>query len=114
MHSEPQCLGVLVAVGIRDPGFVAAVRLAEAALDRGMEVYFYLLDEAVPGVAETRIQSLRARGTRLFACAYAARQRGLRLGDQAVWVGLTSLAELATSVDRFVGFTRRTAGEERP
>ena len=77
-----------------------------AAMTQGIEVYLYCIDDAVAGVAESELQSLRHRGLRLFACAYAAQRRGLSFTDRevAVFAGLGSLHDIQSHTDRFVAF----------
>ena len=78
--------------------------MAEAALNAGTQVYLYCIDAAILGVNDQRLQSLRARGLNLFACAYAAQRRRLPLGETAVFSGLSVLNELIAGTDRFVSF----------
>ena len=94
--------GIPIALGGQVIAFL--VGLAEAAVKRGVEVYLYCIDEAVTGVGDDRLQALRARGLRLFACAYAARRRGCAVSDQALFVGLGTLGDLIAGTDRFLSF----------
>ena len=82
--------------------FRHGVRLAEAALNEQVTVYLYCIDEGVYGVADPRLQTLRARGLKLYACAYGAQRRGLSRDDQAVYAGLTIVSELMAATDRFI------------
>jgi hypothetical protein len=79
--------------------------LAAAALERGWDAYLYCLDDAVAGVGHPELQALRARGLKLYACAYGAHQRGLPVDDQATYAGLTVVSDLAAGVDRFISFS---------
>ncbi len=100
----PQKLGVLVSSAPQRSNFIHALGLAEAALDRGVAVYFYLIDEAVTGIDDTRLQSLRKRGLHLFACAFGAKKRNLVTDDRATWAGLATASDLIAATDRFVSF----------
>jgi sulfur relay (sulfurtransferase) complex TusBCD TusD component (DsrE family) len=97
-------LGLLLSTSPGQPAFQHGLCLAEVALDEGVEVYVYCVDEAVRGVAEPRLQALAARGLKLFACAYAAQRRQINLNDQATLAGLASLSDLMAATDRFLSF----------
>jgi sulfur relay (sulfurtransferase) complex TusBCD TusD component (DsrE family) len=97
-------LGLLLAAGPDQQNFTHGLGLAAAAVAAGVEVYVYCLDEAVRGIDDDRLQRLRVKGLRLYACAEAARRRGLPLTDHAVFAGLAALAELVDRTDRFVSF----------
>jgi hypothetical protein len=55
-------------------------------------------------VAAPEIQALEARGQSLFGCAYGAGNRKIATDDAAAWSGLTVLADVVGSTDRFVSF----------
>lgn len=97
-------LGILVSVGPGEAGFQHALGLAEVALTAEVDVYFYCLDDAVVGVAEPRLQALRSRGLKLYACAYGAQRRGLPPTADAVFAGLTVVSDLVSATDRFLSF----------
>ncbi|MBU6401047.1 MAG: DsrE family protein [Verrucomicrobia bacterium] len=97
-------LGILLSTPPAHPNFNHALRLAETALAKGVQVFLYCIDEAVAGVEQPRVQQLQARGVKLFACAYAARRRSLALEDHAVLAGLSVVSELVAGTDRFVSF----------
>lgn len=97
-------LGILLSASPEQENFEHSVRLASAALEQGLQVYFYCLDEAVAGLAHERLQALRPRGLNLFACAYGAQRRNLSLGDLAAFAGLGTVNDLIANTDRFVSF----------
>jgi sulfur relay (sulfurtransferase) complex TusBCD TusD component (DsrE family) len=97
-------LGLLLSAPPEDPNFQRGLCLAKTALGRGVDVYLYCIDEAVKGVGDPLLQSLSARGLKLYACAYAAQRRGLPVTEEAVFAGLTIVNDLITSTDRFVSF----------
>jgi sulfur relay (sulfurtransferase) complex TusBCD TusD component (DsrE family) len=97
-------LGVLLSTHPDQPAFQHGLYLAEAALNEGVEVYLYCIDDAIHGVGQPRLQSLAARGLKLYACAFAAQRRGLPVNDKAVFAGLGALSDLMTATDRFVSF----------
>jgi sulfur relay (sulfurtransferase) complex TusBCD TusD component (DsrE family) len=97
-------LGLLLSTPPAQPGFQHGLSLAQAALEEGLEVYLYCVDEAVRGADEPRLQSLAARGLKLFVCAFNAQQRGLERSPHAIYAGLALLSDLMASTDRFVSF----------
>jgi sulfur relay (sulfurtransferase) complex TusBCD TusD component (DsrE family) len=97
-------LGLLISCAPANANFLHALRLAETAITRGTSVYLYLIDEAVPGIDDARLQSLRPRGLHLFACAFGAKKRNLVTDERATWVGLATASDLIASTDRFVAF----------
>ena len=97
-------LGVLIACQPDQPGFRHGVRVAEAAMRRGVNVYLYCIDEAVLGVADAELQKLKAGGLNLYACAYGAHKRHLPLTDHATFAGLTVVNDIIAGTDKFVSF----------
>jgi sulfur relay (sulfurtransferase) complex TusBCD TusD component (DsrE family) len=97
-------LGVLLSTSPNQPGFQHGLGLAEAALAGGVEVYLYCIDDAVCGLNEPRLQSLAARGLKLYGCAYAAQRRRLPMDEKTNWAGLGLLSDLMAATDRMVTF----------
>ena len=97
-------LGVLLTTDPAHPNFHPALALMNAALDAGARVYLYCVDEGVRAVATPEVQALKARGASLFGCAYGAHRRHIPVDDSAAWSGLTVLADVVGSTDRFVSF----------
>ena len=97
-------LGILLSTRPDQAPFTHGLHLAATALDRGLHVYLYCIDDAVHGVADPRLQALKARGLNLYACAYGAQRRNLPINDLAAFAGLTVVSDLIASTDRFVSF----------
>ena len=97
-------LGVLLTIRPTHPNFRPALALINAALDAGVRVYLYCIDEGVRRVATPEMQALKERGVSLFGCAYGAGRRKIALDEAAAWSGLTVLADVVGSTDRFVSF----------
>ena len=97
-------LGVLLTTPPAHPNFGPALALMNAALDAGARVYLYCVDDGVRAVASPEVQALKARGASLFGCAYGAQRRNMPVDDSAAWSGLTVLADVVGSTDRFVSF----------
>jgi predicted peroxiredoxin len=97
-------LGLLLSTRPDQPGFKHGLGLAEAALSAGVEVYLYCIDDAVRGIDDPRLQSMAARGLKLYACAYAAQRRDLPVSGAAIFAGLGVVSDLIAATDRFVSF----------
>lgn len=97
-------LGILLSTAPEQPAFQHGVRLAEAAMEEGLVVYLYCIDEAIYGIGDPRLQPLPARGLKLFACAQAAETRNLPMNGDATYAGLGVLSDLMAATDRFVSF----------
>jgi sulfur relay (sulfurtransferase) complex TusBCD TusD component (DsrE family) len=97
-------LGVLLTTPPSHPNFRPALALMNAALDANVRVYLYCVDEGVRAVATPELQAIKERGASLFGCAYGAGRRKIALDETAAWSGLTVLADVAGSTDRFVSF----------
>src|SRR5262249_15755869 len=102
--SEKHKLGILLASGASSPSSKTAVRLAETALDKQIDVYLYLIDDGVYNLDNQRLLDLKKRGVKLFACAYGAQQRGLPVSDKATFSGLVVLSDIINGCDRFISF----------
>ena len=97
-------LGLLISSRPDSPKFQYGLRLAETALAEGVDVYLYCIDDAVNGVADPKLQSLKGRGLKLYACAYGANRRNFPLSDKATFAGLTVVSDLIAGTDRFLSF----------
>lgn len=97
-------LGLLLSTQPDSRNFRHGVNLAEAALTAGVKVYLYCIDDAVLGLTDPQLQSLKARGLNLYACAYGAQKRNIPASDLAVFSGLTVVSDLIAGTDRFLSF----------
>lgn len=104
MELRGKKMGILVAAPPDQPGFRHALGLAQSAVQAGVQVYLYCIDEGVTGIADPVLQGLKAKGLNLFGCAYSAQQRGIALTEEAVFAGLTVVSDLMASTDKFVSF----------
>lgn len=97
-------LGLLISSQPESPKFQQGLQLAEAAMDEGVDVYLYCIDDAVSGVNHAKLQTLKERGLKLYACAYGAHRRNFPLSDKATFAGLTIVSDLIAGTDRFLSF----------
>jgi sulfur relay (sulfurtransferase) complex TusBCD TusD component (DsrE family) len=88
-------LGVLLSTGRDHPNLETVVGLSSAALERGADLYLYLIDDGV---------ALPERGAKLFVCAYGCQKRRipLRDADTVTYCGLVVLTDLINATDRFI------------
>ena len=97
-------LGILVSAAPSEPGFRHGLRLAETAVERGVEVYLYCVDEAVRGAEAAELQALAKHGLKLYVCAYGGQKRNVPRNAETHYAGLALLSDLVAAVDRFVSF----------
>jgi sulfur relay (sulfurtransferase) complex TusBCD TusD component (DsrE family) len=102
--SEKKKLGILLAAPATSQSSTTAIRLAETALAKKMDVYLYLIDDGVYNLDNQRLLELKKRGIKLFACAYGAQQRGVPMSDKASFSGLVVLSDIINGCDRFISF----------
>jgi sulfur relay (sulfurtransferase) complex TusBCD TusD component (DsrE family) len=97
-------LGLMVSTSPEHPNLETALRLSQTALDRGADLYLYLIDDAVRALDDPRVRALPARGAKLFVCAYGCQKRGLPLQDVAgvTYCGLVVLTDIVNNTDRFI------------
>ncbi|HET9942654.1 MAG TPA: DsrE family protein, partial [Terriglobia bacterium] len=72
-----QKLGLLLSTAPSHPSVETVVQLAEAALQQGVEVYLYLIDEGVRSYMDTRFRGLLDAGVKMSVCAYGCQQHGV-------------------------------------
>jgi len=94
--------GLMVSTAPDHCNLETALGLSRAALDRGADVYLYLIDDAVAAVEDPRLQTLAGRGLKLFVCAYGCQKRRQPLSDKATNCGLVVLTDLINGTDRFL------------
>ena len=102
--SEKQKLGILLAAPATSQSSKTAVRLAETALAKKVDVYLYLIDDGVYNLDNPQLLDLKKQGMKLFACAYGAQQRGIPMTDKATFSGLVVLSDIINGCDRFISF----------
>jgi hypothetical protein len=95
-------LGLLLSTSPDHPNLATCLGLGQAALDGGVDVYLYLVDDGVRNIDDERILALGRRGAKLFVCAYGCQRRRLPITDKATYCGLVVLTDLINGTDRFV------------
>src|SRR5213078_2584139 len=59
MELSGKKLGLMISTAPEHPNLATALGLAQAALDRGANVYLYLIDDGVRALADRRLRALR-------------------------------------------------------
>lgn len=104
MDLNKRKLGLLLSTKPEHANLPTAVRLSKAALERGVDLYLYLIDDGVLAMDRPEVQELAARGAKLFVCAYGCQKRGIPLsdGDTFTYCGLVVLTDLINGCERFI------------
>lgn len=97
-------IGIMISAPAASPKFSDGLAAAEAALSSSAQVYLYLIDAAVEGIANPRLSTFKSRGGHLFACAYSLQNRGLNPPGEATLSGLTVLSDIMASTDEFQSY----------
>src|SRR5262245_49566842 len=95
-------LGILLSTRPAHPNLDTCLGLGRAALERGADLYLYLIDDGVANIDDDRILDLGRRGAKLFVCAYGCQRRRLPITDKATYCGLVVLTDLINGTERFV------------
>ena len=101
-------LGILLSTPPSHPSVETVVRLAEAALRRGVDVYLYLIDEGVKTAVDQRYLGLIDAGVKMSVCAYGCQQHGVlttTIDSRVSLSGLVVLSGIIDGCDRFLAFT---------
>jgi len=95
-------LGLLLSTGPEHPNLDTCLGLAQAALERAVDHYLYLVDDGVLAIDDERILDLGRQGAKLFVCAYGSQRRRRPITDRATYCGLVALTDLLNGTERFV------------
>lgn len=101
-------LGLLLSTAPSHSSVETVVKLAEAAIRQGVEVYLYLIDEGVKSLNDSRFSGLVDGGVKMSVCAYGCQQHGVSTGDVDSRISLSGLVVLSGIIDgcdRFLAFT---------
>jgi sulfur relay (sulfurtransferase) complex TusBCD TusD component (DsrE family) len=101
-------LGLLLSTAPSETTIETVVRLSEAAVGQGIEVYLYLIDEGVKGFQDHRFTRLLDGGIKMSVCAYGCQQHGVstqQVDSRVSLSGLVVLSGIIDACDRFLAFT---------
>lgn len=104
MDPAKRKLGLMLSTSPDHANLDTAVRISRAALERGVDLYLYMIDDGVLTVDRPEIRDLAERGAKLFVCAYACQKRGIPLSepDRLNYCGLVVLTDVINGCDRFL------------
>ena len=95
-------LGILLSTKPGHPNLETCLGLSREALNRGVDVNLYLVDDGVANIDDDRILDLGRGGAKLFVCAYGCQRRRLPITEKATYCGLVVLTDLINGTERFV------------
>ena len=95
-----ESIGVVIKSTPSSHSFTRGLDLIQMALESEVQVYIYLLDEAVRGVWGTEISSVLKLGGKISVCAFAMEQRGLECPNEIIPSGLTMMSDVLLQSDR--------------
>lgn len=101
-------LGLMLSTPPSHPSVETVVRLTQAALHKGVDVYLYLIDEGVKTVVNQRYLQLIDAGAKMSVCAYGCQRHGVATAtvDSRISLsGLVVLSGIIDGCDRFLAFT---------
>lgn len=104
MDLSKRKLGVMLSTKPECANLQTAVGLMRTALERGADVYLYLIDDGVHAKDRPEIRELARRGAKLFVCAYGCQRRGVPLSEPETFTysGLVVLTDLINGCERFL------------
>lgn len=97
-------LGILLSTAPEHPNLKTVLGLIQAALEKDILCYLYLVDEGVQNINEAQLEALTQKGLKLFLCAYGAQRYQIPVSDKAVFGGLVVLSDLVKGCERFISF----------
>jgi len=97
-------LGLLLSTGPEHANLDTVTRLSDTALQKGHDVYLYLIDEGTRCLDAPQIAHLPKHGAKLFVCAFGAQKMGVPIDSRATFCGLVVLSDLIAGCDRFLAF----------
>jgi sulfur relay (sulfurtransferase) complex TusBCD TusD component (DsrE family) len=101
-------LGLLLSTPPSHPSVDTVLRLSNAALRQGIDVYLYLIDEGVKSLKDSRYTDVVRAGVKMSVCAYGCQQHGVSTEDIDPKISLSGLVVLSGIIDgcdRFLAFT---------
>jgi hypothetical protein len=101
---ERKKLGMMLSTPPEQANLKTVIKLSKTALDKGHEVYLYLIDEGTKNLKDEQLKELKLRGLRLFVCAYGGQRFGIEPSDDAVFCGLVVLSDLVKGCNQFISF----------
>ena len=98
-------LGILLTTSPEHEDASTAVRLAEAALAKGIGVKIFVMCDGVYQLSNPLFLSLKERGAELCMCAHNAVERQVAKRPEVISGSQYDLAHYVNEADRFVSLT---------
>ena len=100
-------LGILLSTPPENSNAHTVTRLSEEAIEAGVDVYLYLIDEGVKNLHNPPLLKLASSGVKFFVCAYGCQQHKVSTEGypkEVTFCGLVVLSNIITGCDRFLAF----------
>jgi sulfur relay (sulfurtransferase) complex TusBCD TusD component (DsrE family) len=97
-------LGILLSTSPESENTYTVIKIAEAALLAGKEVYIFLMDDGVYNVNHSNFCGLTDRGAQITLCGHNAEERNVLRKEGIDFGSQYDLAGIAHKVDRFLAF----------
>lgn len=98
-------LGILLTTSPEHEDAQTAVRLAQAALAKGVEVKIFVMCDGVYQLSNPLFLGLKERGAELCMCAHNAVERHVDKRPEVISGSQYDLAHYVNEADRFVALT---------
>ena len=97
-------LGLMLTTSTESENTHTVIKLAEAALEEGLEVSIFLMCDGVYNMSVEPLNALAERGARLSLCAHNADERKLEKKGPILFGSQYDLADIVAESDRFLAF----------
>lgn len=97
-------LGFMLATSTESENTRTVIKLAEAALARGLEVSIFLMCDGVYNMKVDSLNALAEQGAKLSLCAHNAEERQLEKKGPILFGSQYDLADIVAQSDRFLAF----------
>lgn len=104
MAEKKPKIGLLLTTSTESENTRTIIKLAEAALDEGMEVSVFLMCDGIYNINAEAFNALAERGAELCLCAYNAEQRKVEKKEPVLFGSQYDLANMVAEADRFLAF----------
>lgn len=102
--AENKKLGILLMNGPDSQDVYTAIGLANAALDRGMEVDIFMMHAAVLNAAVAGLETLADRGARIAVCTHNADEVKAARSEKFVYGSQYDHSNIVNDSDRYLAF----------
>ncbi len=104
IQGEKKKLGFMLTTGMESEDAHTVVKLAEAALEEGLEVSIFLMCDGIYHLISEPLNALVDKGAELSLCAHNAEQRKAEKKGTILFGSQYDLANIVAESDRFLAF----------